>query len=272
MSRSKYYCFTFNNYNDGDLAVLQFRLQEAATYYTIGREVAESGTRHLQGYIELSTRTRLNKVKSLLGFNGIHFECRRGSATEASEYCKKDGDYVEFGTLSKPESGRRKDLDELHESLKQKRSLRDISDEHFGSFLKYRRSIYAYRSLHQVQRNWKCSVIVYWGPTGTGKTRAVYDNSTDLWEYPGEGWFDGYDGQNQVLFDEFSGSSFKLPYLLKLLDRYPLQVPIKGDFVSWIPHEIYITSNINPRNWFSNAHTEHVAALFRRFTNVFQFE
>lgn len=270
--KSSYFCFTFNNYGIGDLGLLCFRLQSICSYYCIGREIGESGTRHLQGYIELSGRKRLSTVKSLLGFPSIHLECRRGSATQAAEYCKKDGDFVEHGTISNPEQGRRRDLEELHNSLKEKRSLEFISDEHFGSFLKYRRSINAYRSIHSRSRNWICSVVVYWGRTGTGKTLSVFENNDRVWIYPGGGWFDGYDGEDVVLFDDFSGSEFKLPYLLKLLDRYPMQVPIKGDFVSWCPQEIYITSNLNPRNWFPNAHQEHVDALFRRFTNVVHFE
>lgn len=163
-------------------------------------------------------------------------------------------------------------MEELHESLREKRSLEYITNEHFGSFLKYRRSIISYRNVNSLQRNWRCSVVVYWGRTGSGKTKAVFDNATDLWIYPGGGWFDGYDGEKQVLFDDFSGAEFKLPYLLKLLDRYPMQVPIKGDFISWLPQEIYITSNINPRNWFPNAHMEHVDALFRRITNIVEFQ
>lgn len=115
-------------------------------------------------------------------------------------------------------------------------------------------------------------VIVYWGSTGLGKTRAVQDNATDLWCYPGSGWFDGYADHKQALFDDFSGSEFKISYLLKLLDRYPMQVPIKGDFVNWAPFEIYITSNLDPINWFPNAHEAHINALFRRFDNVIHFE
>lgn len=148
----------------------------------------------------------------------------------------------------------------------------DVSDDHFREYLKYRRSINAYYSLHTKPRNWSCSVIVYWGRTGTGKTRAVVDNCNELWTYPGSGWFDGYNGEQCVLFDDFSGAEFKLPYLLKILDRYPMRVPIKGDFVPWVPHEIYITSNLDPLRWFPNAHEEHVNALFRRFTNVVEFE
>lgn len=272
MSKSKYFCFTLNNYRPGDVELLTFRLSQNCSYFVVGRETGESGTRHLQGYFELLNRARLSTIKTRLGFAGLHLECRRGSASQASEYCKKDGDYYEFGTISRSEQGRRTDIEALHRSLQEKKGLREISDEHFGSFLKYRRSIYAYRSIHAGQRDWVCSVVVYWGRTGTGKTRNVFDNNESVWVYPGGGWFDGYDGDQIVLFDDFSGSEFKIGYLLKLLDRYPMQVPIKGDFVSWVPTEIYITSNLDPRVWYPNAHGEHVEALFRRFTNVVHFE
>lgn len=153
--------------------------------------------------------------------------------------------------------------------------MAEIADENFNCFIKYQRGIAAYRLVHSVQRTWQCSVVVYWGRTGAGKTRAVYDNlpsPESLYVHPGGPWFDGYDAQPIALFDDFSGSEFKLAYLLKLLDRYPMRVPVKGGFVSWAPREIYLTSNKDPATWFPNAHPEHVQALFRRFTNVVRFD
>lgn len=72
-------------------------------------------------------------------------------------------------------------------------------------------------------------------------------------------------------FDDFGGSEFKLTYLLKLMDRYPMRVPVKGSFVNWVPKKIYITSNYSPKEWFPNAKDEHVKALFRRFKKVVRF-
>lgn len=163
----------------------------------------------------------------------------------------------------------------LQQDLKEGKRLRQIADDHFGSFLKYQRGITAAKLAYAPKRDWQPSVVVYWGRTGAGKTRAVYDNLSspeDVYVHPGGPWFDGYDGQPIVLFDDYAGSEFKLQYFLKLLDRYPMQVPIKGGFVSFIPQEIYITSNLNPNSWYSNANYEHVAAMKRRFTNVVHFE
>lgn len=177
--------------------------------------------------------------------------------------------------LSQTNQGSRTDLEALKDSILQKRPLKEISVDHFASFLKYERSIKSMRLMHSTPRNWITSVIVYHGRTGSGKTRAVMDNlpsPDDIWIYSGDGWFDGYDGQPIVLFDDFSGSEFKISYLLRLLDRYPMQVKVKGGFVNFNPQEIYITSNLAPQAWYPNAHQEHVAAMFRRITACFLFQ
>lgn len=130
-------------------------------------------------------------------------------------------------------------------------------------------------AMNVVRRPYPPSVIVYWGTTGTGKTRAFWDNVVDLndiWLYPGKEWFNGYAGQPICLFDEFSGSAMNLTLLLKVLDRYPVMVPTKGAHSWWQPEEIYLTSNLSPEHWFPRAHPEHVQALFRRFTNVVHIE
>jgi hypothetical protein len=166
-------------------------------------------------------------------------------------------------------------LEELKESILAKRPLKEIALDHFSSFVKYQRGINAARYVLAEKRDWICSVVVYWGRTGSGKTRSVYDNLSskeDLYVHPGGAWFDGYDAHPIVLFDDYAGSEFKLQYLLKLIDRYPMQVPVKGGFVSFIPQEIYITSNLNPEDWYRNAHPEHVSAMFRRFTNIVHFQ
>lgn len=124
------------------------------------------------------------------------------------------------------------------------------------------------RMFHRPERPAPPQIWTFWGKTGTGKTRRVWEfaNVDELWVHPGDRWFDGYDSQRAVLFDDFDGSWFKLSYLLKLLDRYMMQVPVKGGYVWWNPKTIYLTSNINPKDWYPQANEEHKAALKRRLT------
>lgn len=275
--QSKYWCFTLNNYTDAEEENLQQWFVNTTDYATYGYEIGESGTPHLQGYFELHSKRRFTVVKNLLrsiGLDRMHLERRQGSAQEASDYCHKEDNKPGFfyGTISKSCQGKRSDLIALREDLLAQVPMSVIAQEHFGSFLRYQRGINAFRNVIATKRMWEMQVSVFWGKTGTGKTRKVYELCPEnLYSHPGGPWFDGYDGEEDVLFDEFSGSYFALPYLLKLLDRYPMQVPIKGGFVSFVPKRIWITSNYAPESWYASARPEHVAALMRRLTVVEEF-
>ena len=52
-------------------------------------------------------------------------------------------------------------------------------------------------------------------------------------------WFDGYDGQDTAIFDDFRASGNRFSYILRLIDRYPMDVPVKGGFVYWNPGTLY---------------------------------
>lgn len=112
--------------------------------------------------------------------------------------------------------------------------------------------------------------MILWGAPGTGKTRHVYDyhNHEKIYKHDGGSWFDGYQAHDVVLFDDFTGSDFKLTYLLKLCDRYPMRVPIKGDFVQFVPRVIYFTSNKDPKEWYIDALPAHQEAFFRRVSEI----
>ena len=120
-SRTQYWCFTLNNYVPDDETYLRSVIEsDLCTYIVFGRETGDSGTPHLQGYIELSTRKRMNQVKTLLGHDRFHVEPRRrnSNAVRASSYCKKDGNFEEFGTLSTPDSGgKRNELQEVYAAI-----------------------------------------------------------------------------------------------------------------------------------------------------------
>lgn len=173
--------------------------------------------------------------------------------------------------------GHRSDLTDLHESIRNGKRGRALCEEHFSSIIRFPRGVRlacnAYARSRRRER--EPIVVAYWGRTGTGKTRSVWDNSPneeEVWVYPGNGWFDGFEGQKIALFDDFTGGEFKLSYLLKVLDRYPLKVPIKGDFVEWNPEEIYITSNLPPEDWYKNCDGAHLEALMRRISFTWEFK
>ena len=171
-------------------------------------------------------------------------------------------------------AGRRSDLASLGRAVLDGASLQKIQEEWPGHYIRYRGNILASIRDRQSVRDWEVDVRVLWGRTGTGKTRAVYEfiKDDELYVHPEGRWFDGYEGQSVVLFDDFTGACFKIGYLLKLLDRYPMRVPVKGGFVQFKPKHVFFTSNIDPKKWYENANSEHVAALFRRIKVITHFE
>ncbi len=278
--KSKFWTFTINNYTDEDYTQV-CGLQEDSDYSYIvcGKEIGDDRqTPHLQGYLELSSRKRGAWLKRRLGSEGTnpHLEARKGSAIQASDYCKKEGTYFEYGTLSPPSAqGTRNDLEDIKNAIDEGASPADICESHFSQWVYHRRAFEEYRAMSAEARTWVPEVHVLWGATGTGKTRYVYDKEKEhLWIASDNqlNWFNGYHGQDAVLFDDFVGcKNNKFGFLLRLLDRYPMKVPTKGGFVNWKPRRIYITSNIEPRSWFFGVTQEQQDALRRRMTNVTHF-
>ena len=56
-------------------------------------------TPHLQGFAQFKVKCRLETAKNKLAVRGAHMEKSRGTAQEAADYCKKEGDYEEGGLL-----------------------------------------------------------------------------------------------------------------------------------------------------------------------------
>lgn len=276
-SRARYWVFTLNNYTEEEVAHLR-NLQENnenVGFISWGEEVAPAtGTPHLQGQLELRCQLRWRQVRALVGPR-VWIAVRRGTFEQAQQYVEKDGRHECFGERVSLGRGARNDMQALQEDLRSGKSLRYVAEEHFSAFIRYQRGITAFRLFYAVPRTWRSEVIVYWGTTGTGKTTAIYENlqSLDhLWKRDSNKWFDGYDDHPIALFDEFKPGQYDITYLLQLLDCYPMRVEVKGGFVNWAPREIYLTSNMDPDEWYFNALPEHRAALKRRIGHIVRFQ
>lgn len=264
--RSKRWSFTLNNPTEAEESLLQGLVSSGqATFIVIGKERGESGTYHFQGYIEVPNKLSLSSIRSIIP--RAHLEKSRGSAQSNIAYCtKEDNDAFKDG--SPMSQGRRSDLEEIKESLDGGATMTEIAEQHFSKWVVYRRSFQAYMALKMTSRSWVTQVHVLWGKTGTGKTRFAHDQVMDLrlWTPGDYTWFDGYDGQEIVVLDDYRGE-YPLQFLLKLLDRYAMTVPVKGAFVEWKPRKVYITSNVSPMHWY-DSDASSLAALKRRFTTV----
>ncbi len=223
-------------------------------------------TPHLQGYLECKNAVRLATLK---GMNPrAHWEPRHGTQLEAIEYCKKEGDITEFGAKALRQ-GQRTDIEECASMIKSGVSLKRIAEDQPAMYVKFHKGFNALKSILIEPRTEKPEVIVYYGSTGTGKTRRAYEELTDFWEWSpqmGE-WFDGYEGQSQALFDEFRGQ-MKFGFVLKLLDRYRCRVQVKGGSCEFRATKIIFTSPKHPDMWYSNDGCDKISQLMRRIDTI----
>lgn len=88
---SKRWCFTYNNPPEGTLETMETLFNKFECKYIMGREVGESGTPHIQGYIESAKKIR---PIERFGIKEIHWEKCKGNREANLKYCAKDGDYV----------------------------------------------------------------------------------------------------------------------------------------------------------------------------------
>lgn len=117
---SRAYCFTWNNYDNDTLAFLASTVAalDTCSYLIYGKEVAPTtGTPHLQGYVCFTSRRTFPTIRELL--RGAHVSIARGTPEQNREYCAKDGDYQEFGSLPTDiGQGKRTDIERYIDWLK----------------------------------------------------------------------------------------------------------------------------------------------------------
>jgi len=186
MSRFRAFTFTHNNYTEDDIAI--YRAMDVK-YLVAGKETGQSGTKHLQGYVEYKDACTLNSAIRRL--KGAHIEIRKGTAEQASNYCKKgeqsheewtaagkDGpnfglnaDFFEVGEMG-PGQGARKPLEEVAERIKAKVSLKRIADEFPTDYIRYHRGIEALQTIYLPPRDKDYRPVIEWrwGLAGRGKS------------------------------------------------------------------------------------------------------
>lgn len=279
--RAKYWVFTLNNptaEESDSLREIGASIDDTSfvTYLVFGREVAPStGTPHLQGYMEVGARVRPARMHKLGGLSRAAFFKRRGTAEQASTYCKKSGDYDEFGSFDVDlVPGRRTDLERIRLQIVEGVPEREIAREHFATWVTHRRAFREYRSLirDDVPDFREVVVCLLWGKAGTGKTRFVYDRYPQLFRVPSPDlqWFTGYDGQDVILIDDYRGDANEST-ILQLLDGYRMQVRVHYGFAPLHATKIFITSNILPDQLHNFPNEDSRAAFRRRFTAVLKF-
>jgi hypothetical protein len=259
---------TLNNYTDDELTewvqlaeLVMDSKHDTLSYLAFQEEIApETGTPHLQVYLIVNDSLRRRAVQRALPAGmRMHLEPARGNHEQCKKYCTKEEsrkpDGVSLCGGKEPSPGRRNDLVRVKEMLDAGAKEAEIADEFFGQWVRYHKAFQRYRGIKLPNRTEPTFTTVYWGPPGTGKTRAAFDEAgPDAYWLPKPNgsrvFWDGYEGQENVVIDEFFGWMPR-DLMCRICDRYPFRVETKGGSVPFVAKRIWITSNSPPCEWWT---------------------
>jgi len=269
-TRERNYCFTVNNYTQANIDTL-IGLILKCKYIVYGKEVGESGTPHLQGFLVWKDpRTFLATKKLLPAGAHIEVKVRKSSFYRAAEYCKKDGDFSESGTLPNDPEEKGKRGAEYWEAIKHAAQQGRLDDIPAEAYLRFYATINRIMRDHIIMPNDAEDVtgVWYYGDAGAGKSRAARHNFPGAYMKMANKWWDGYRNEENVIIDDIDPRHKVLGHHLKIwADRYAFLAETKGSAAAIRPKKIVVTSQYPPeRIWDDEPET--VAAIRRRFSVV----
>jgi len=230
---------------------------------------SETDYLHWQVIVAFPKKVTMSKVKDVFG-SSIHVEASRSEA--ACEYVWKEdtrieGTQFELGKLAFKRNSQ-KDWDQVLESVKKGKFEEVPSDILIRCYGNLKKIHVDSLSPDPCQKE----VYVFWGATGTGKSRRAWDEASfsAYPKDPNSKFWDGYRGQECVVIDEFRGA-ISISHMLRWLDRYPTIVEVKGSSCVLACKRVWITSNLSPDMWYPDLDEETRLALRRRFTQVIHF-
>lgn len=205
-------------------------------FIAYGDEVCpETGKEHHQAYVYfwnprgISNRC-LNVIGNMFGPTHCRVAAMRGKFQENDAYCSKETSLKKFG--NEPEQGARGDLDETKNMILEGSITPDevaVNDPHM--YHMYGRTM---RVIEDVATRRKYRTFMtkgYWltgSPSETGEIAFEGYDPNKCYQKPlADPWWDKYNGQEVVILHGFNGE-LKLHELLRMVDRFPFDVPRRG--------------------------------------------
>lgn len=252
-------------------------------YWCMCDEVGEQGTPHTHVYVVFKNSVMFETLHK--HFYGVHIEQANGSNKDNRDYIRKEGKWLddskhetnladtfeEWGELPSDRSRKETQSEQIMQMIIDGKTNAEILLEIPTAFSKLSYIEQARQTLLEAQfkDQWRTLEVIYmWGDTGAGKTRSVmelygYSKVYQVTNYAHP--FDGYKGQNVIIFEEFR-SSLKIDDMLKYLDGYPLMLPCRyADKVACYT-KVFIISNISLEQQYPNVQLDNPEtwAAFRR--------
>lgn len=306
---SRNYCFTVFPETEPNFP-LDFDClpwHQSVTYAVYQLEICPTtGRLHLQGYLELDRAQRITQVKRNNAFlSTAHLEPRRGTQAQAIEYCEKEESRAseEWGDMAGPHyhgrpapgQGARSDLGAICAMAMNGSSLQQIASFAPATFVRNHNGISRLVAMQLAPRDRNdpepVECVVLLGAAGCGKTHKMYDlayeacepfktrlaDGSQATENPhvkmdGK-WWDGYAGERVVVWDDFYGSASGIDVgtWLRVVDKYPMQVEVKGGSVQMRGRKFFFTSNKHPREWWPSLNLAQKQGVCRRITRIYRY-
>lgn len=277
--QARNYIFRISFENGEVTELLPAEFPEWITYACWQLEIGdETAVLHYQGYMECLGKRSFVQIHQVPGFERAHLEQRHGTQQQAIDYATKADTRVDGPWFhgAQKEQGKRSDLHEIKELVDKGEPLVSIWDSHYGSMLRYHRAVKEYKRIKAPKRDWIPTIYILLGPSGVGKSRTARAMFPDAYWKPLNKWWDDYDMQEDIVWDEFSGQ-YPFRELLRVLDSTPLTVETKGGSVQFVGRNIIFTSNVAPADWYDAINIRqdwHTSPLKRRideFATIIQF-
>jgi len=264
----------------------------STVYWCMADEIGnEEETPHTHLFIAFSSSVRFSTLKNR--FESAHMERANGTAQENKDYIAKtgvwaetekaettiEGSYEEWGEMPIEQQGRRNVEAFILKMIQDDATNAEILLA-FPDYLRGMRDVEFVRQAlkhEQYRDKWRNLDVVYiWGATGAGKTRSVMDSygysnvyAVNNYKHP----FDGYFGENVMLFDEFA-SGIRIQDMNNYLDGYPIALPARYSNKQACYEKVFIISNLDLREQYKHeqdTQPEVWAAFIRRIHMVIRF-
>lgn len=213
----------------------EIKADKRVRYVQWGEEVCpETKREHRQGMIVFFKQERRSVVQELVG-NKCHCEPARNEWA-LEKYNAKEGKVVSAGEMVK--QGSREDIKKaVNAAIEADGDIEKLIDAAPVEFVKYSRGLKEVMRVKEKKPAWRVvHTEIHWGKSGYGKSHyapCVYgDANVYRWNKASYPWLEGYNGQDVLLIDEFAPEWIPFTELLNLLDGHPLQMQVKGSFVT----------------------------------------
>ncbi|MBQ8355494.1 MAG: replication protein [Oscillospiraceae bacterium] len=258
-------------------------------YWCMCDETGDKGTYHTHIYAAFRNSVMFDTVRSK--FYGAHIDPAKGKHRENRDYIRKEGKWLddakhetnhpetfeEWGELPPDKSRSESQAEQIMQMVMEGKTNAQILREMPTAYSKINYIEQARQTLLQEQHEneWRnLSVTYIWGETGAGKTRSVmdlygYPNVYRVMDYAHP--FDGYKGQDVILFDEFR-SQLPLSSMLVYLDGYPVELPCRYANKQARFTKVFLVSNIPLEQQYPTVQMDKPGdwAAFRRRIQVVQ--